>query len=269
MPKRNDGNEQDLRVRPFNDAPSLAGDNPFTGDIPDGKDPCTDGYGSQTDIPVTISTPDGPYNYNWADLSYVCPNGFSTRSLNRFFVALLKNHFSNADNIFRDNLKQYIYSSDPSINKIRIVMNTAWDPNSVGLLPAIVVKRGQQQPIRITIGDRGSMDSVLQGDGRYVRCVQGVHKLLCIGDVDGLTEELGQEVMDLLTCLSPAFRQDLPFHDFQVDGLSELGLMDDLGSSLATVVQCTYAYEYAWTMERVAPNLRVVKADINTTPVTE
>jgi hypothetical protein len=267
MPKRNDGNEQDLRVRPFNDAHSLEDDNPMTGARPEGGEPC-DEHGEQVDLPETppcgapieIETPDGTILYDWADLSYVCPNGFSTRSLDQFFMAVLKNHFSDPDKIWRENLKEFVYK-DGSDTQICIMMNTSWDSTTFGGVPCIVVKRGQQKPARLTIGDRGTTTSVLQGDDRYVRMMQGSHRVMCMAAQDGVTEDLALEVWDLFTCLSPVFRQDLPYHDFQTQILSELGILEATGSSLGVVIQCSYAYEYAWTVTRHAPNLRATNVD--------
>lgn len=263
MPKRNDGNEQDLRVRPSLDAKRLDTDNPYSD-----SGSCEE-HGTQVDLPeappcgtITATTPDGSIDYDWRGLNRVCPDGFSARTLDQFFMALLKNHFSSSSRICKSNLQGLVYT-DSSDSAIAIQMNTNWDSTTYGSIPSIVVKRGQQKPMRITIGDRGSFSESVYDRSRYVRMMQGVHSIMCIGGQDGVTEDLGLEVFDLFTCLSPVFREELPFHDFQTVILSELGIMEDTGAKLAVVVQCAYAYEYAWTLTRNAPELSSVLVDLD------
>lgn len=269
MSKRNDGNEDDLRVRPFLDAKSLESDNPFTGAHPDDKDPCEDGHGEQVEIPPT--PPDNgdseESNYDWSDSSLYCPQGFSKATLNKFFMRVLKNHFSNADNIFNEELKSFVYSPNPQESKIRIVMNTDFNTFDGARLPAIVVKRGRQRYQRIVMGDRGSGgEPITEGTQHYARAAQGTHRILTMAVQDGVTELLGDEVDFLFQCLSPVFRSSaIPFHDFQVTDCSELGFVEDLGNQLAVAIECVYVYEYGWTLRQVAPRLRGTNVDLDVT----
>lgn len=266
MPKRNDGNETDLRARAAKDAPSLDGDNPFTGAHPPDKLPC-DNHGTQTDL-ITGTTPDGEIVYNWADLTEICENGLSSLAMDRLFMGILKNHFSNPDNIFRDILKSYIYDPDASKTKIRIVMNTEFDTESVGQLPTIVVKRGNQKSNRAMMGDRADMRRSTEGVIDYVRFTQGSHRILVMAELDGQAEALGNEVWDLFTFLSPVLYSEYPLHDFQVVTFSEIGNLDDIGSSLAIAITCNYAYEYAWTISRIAPKLQATNVEVTTSLTT-
>jgi len=269
MPKRNDGNEEDLRVRPG--GKSLDGDNPFTGDSPEGSDPCEDGHGDQTDLPRTVDecgdpivteggTPDGGLKFDWQDISDICPQGLSPLNVDRVFIRILKNHFSDPDKIIDPNLKDFVYNDNPDETNIRIVMNTTFDRASVQT-PALVVKRGRQKMQRVVIDDLGETGDVLVGLPHYIRFIQGSHRVLCIGSTDGSTEALAFEVFTILNCLSPNVRRALPFHDFQVSGMSELGLLDDLANNLAVAIESVYSYEYGWTLQEVAPTLKRVLAD--------
>jgi len=269
MPKRNDGNEEDLRVRPG--GKSLDGDNPFTGDSPEGSDPCEDGHGDQTDLPRTVDecgdpivteggTPDGGLKFDWQDISDICPQGLSPLNVDRVFIRILKNHFSDPDKIIDPNLKDFVYNDNPDETNIRIVMDTTFDRASVQT-PALVVKRGRQKMQRVVIDDLGETGDVLVGLPHYLRFIPGSHRVLCIGSTDGSTEALAFEVFTILNCLSPNVRRALPFHDFQVSGMSELGLLDDLANNLAVAIESVYSYEYGWTLQEVAPTLKRVLAD--------
>lgn len=274
MPKRNDGNEQDLRIRPSNDAKSLEGNNPFTGAHPENVDPCVEGYGEQVDLPETtdscgntieIETPDGSLTYDWLDASDVCPEGFSPATLDKLYMRLLKNHFSDPDKIMNPTLKDYTYNTDTQLSKIRIVMNTTFDLGDDGKLPALIVKRGRQRMQRVAIDDFGEGGQPSQGLPHFVRFLQGSHRVLCLGPVDGFTEALAFEVFTLFNCVSPVVRKDLPLHDFQVTDLSEIGILDDLGNTLGVAVESVYAYEYGWTLKYITPTLRTLRTQVSVT----
>lgn len=253
MPKRNDGNEQDLRVRPGGH--SLDHDNPMTGARPEGFDPCVDTHGSQEDF--VIDTPDGENRlYDWTDLSEICPKGFSPRLINRFFMQVLKNHFSRPDCISSESVKPYTYSTDPDQSRLKIVMNTSFDTANGASTPSLVVKRGRQRMQRVGIGDRQFITEEDEQYTTYTRFVQGSHRILCMGAAAGFTEELAFEVFSLMNAVSSIITNSpIPFHDFQVNDLSESGILDDLGNSLAIAVEVVYAYEYSWTLYQPAPTL--------------
>ena len=261
MPRRNDGNESDIRIRRSLDAPSLDADNPFTGAIPEGKDPCVDGYGSQTDISVTTPSTGGTVGYDWSDVSRVCPRGFDTRTLDLLLMRLLRNHFSKPDCILHETVKPFVYSDDPNESKISIQMNTtvALNPDK---LPQLTVKRGAQRASRMVMGDRGEEQDWEAGEERYSRFMQGTHQIFCTAAGDGFTEDLANEVFDFLNAVSPVLRTDLPLHDFQVSGMSELGIVEELATSLGVVIEVAYVYEYSWTITRIAPTLTRSATDL-------
>lgn len=253
MPRRNDGNEQDLRVRPGGH--SLDGDNPMTGARPEGADPCVDEHGTQEDF--VVDTPDGETRlYDWTDLTDICPKGFSPRLVNRFFVQVLKNHFSRPDCIASDSVRPYTYSTNPEESKIKIVMNTSFDSAQGATSPSLIVKRGRQRMQRVGIGDRQFITEEDERYTTYTRFVQGSHRILCMGVTDGFTEELAFEVFSLMNAVSSTITSSpIPFHDFQTSDMSENGILDDLGNALAIAIEVVYAYEYSWTLYRPAPTL--------------
>jgi len=261
MPLRNDGNEQDLRVRPELNAPSLASDNPFTGEGREQPDFCEDGHGSQVDAPPIITTPDGQFTYNWLSTAEICPSGFSPKTTSLLFMRLLKNHFSNPDNIMDPLLKSYVYSEDPTLSKIRIVLNTNYSSN-VGQVPALVVKRLEQKMTRVVLDDFGDGGDPLMGLPHFVRFVNGGHRVICTGQADGFMEALAFEVFSLLNCVSPVIRRALPMHDFQVLGMSEVGILEDLGQTFGITIDSTYIYEYGWLIENIAPVVHGARTDV-------
>lgn len=259
MPKRDDGNEQDLRVRQGVDAPSLAGDNPFTGA---GADGCDYLHGDQVDHGIDVDsdgqpivhTPsfDGPLGYPWLSTDGLCPRGFDLAILNRLFMRLLKYHFSNPACIFYPAVRQFVYAPDPVVSRISIEMNTTFQLRD-DRKPSLVVFRGPQKPRRMVIGDRGERANVAGGEERYTRLIDGSHRILCVGTADGFVEDLAQEVFDFLNAASPLLRRDWPLHDFQTVGISQAGVFKDIGDEFGVAIDTAYTYEYSWTIVRDRP----------------
>lgn len=269
MPKRNDGNEQDLRVRPRRRAKKLDEDNPFTGQHPPDQNPCTDGYGEQTQLPESGPCDPPPASadpdenirlhlekYNWRDVSRVCPRGFDNLSLDWFMMSVLKNHFSNPDCIQQVGLRSYIYDDHPELTKIAINMWSDINTLTADFAPAIIVRRGQQRPQRVVMGDNAQVMDRAAGERRFSKLVQGTHKIVVMDNADGLTEQLAIEVWDLFSSVGAvAYTDDIPFHDFQVGQIGELTNLEGVGQLYGVAIDLVYVYVYSWTIEYRAPTL--------------
>lgn len=256
MPLTNDGNERDVRIRP--DAAPIAGaDENLSGPVPVGA-PCAT-VGVQIDLPpsgYTVETPSGSFNqtYNWADLAALCPRGLDMRTIETLLFQIVVSHFSSASRIINPALKGLIYSPNPSQTKIRIALNTTFDLPLSTKLPAVILKRGEQKFSRIGLNDRGERTfPTPSGVYPFVRNSEGTHSLIAVSSVPGETENLANELLDAFTCVSPVLRSELPFADFEVAGVSELQLSDELGNRSVVAVQLSYKYELGWTMRYATP----------------
>lgn len=250
MPYRQSGNESDVRLRP--------GSSALSSDVAIGENPggsCAD-IGTQTDIatpPTGATTPTAQLllRYDWTTLAGCCPRGVDLRCVERFLYRLVANHFVRADTICEPELKKYTFTDDPTTTKLRIAINSQFDLAGGERYPAIIIKRGATQSQRIVMGDLAEPREDLgenASDSHFVRFYQGTHSLLALSNNAVECELFGQELLDLLTVVSPIVRSTLPFHDFQVSGLGELGVLDEVGNLFAVPVSVTYAYEYGWTL---------------------
>lgn len=177
--------------------------------------------------------------YNW------CPNGLTLQMVSGLITKALTLHFSSPDFITRPELKSYVWA--PSNPGIRITPASRFDTKMANQLPAIIIKRGPAQSSRIAIGDVFHNDVEGTGVTKYTRMVTGSHAIMCMAETDGGTEMLGMEVFDTLTWLGPIFRTKLPFHDFQVQGIGDLSVLDALGNKVGTQLSVSYTFEYSWT----------------------
>lgn len=256
MPLTNDGNEQDVRLRP-DTAPIPGADENLTGPIPPGA-PCATS-GVQTDLPpsgYTVQTPSGDFNqtYDWSNLAALCPRGLDMRTIETVIFQIVVAHFSDPARIINPALKGLVYTTNPLTSKLRVVLNTSYDLATATKLPAVIVKRGEQKFSRISLNDRGERQFPTP-DGIYpfVRNAEGTHSLIAASAVAGEVENLANELLDAFTCLSPVLRSQLPFADFEVVGVSELQISDELGNRNVVAVQLSYKYELGWTMRYATP----------------
>jgi hypothetical protein len=231
--------------------------------------------GGGNDLPPGSTGPDGPtdggdgggggdwiWRHNLERMRNLCSLGLSPRMLSGVIMRLLKNHFSDPSLILTPNLEQYVWSEKPLESKIRIVKSVFFDPATAGQYPALVVKRMPLQSQRHSMADkvgtsRGmSSTDAMRGISHHSRFINGAHRIFCIAEADGESEDLAQEVFDVLSFLSPAIVERLPFHNFEVTGMGEQGALTETATQIGVPVDVTYTYEYAWTLQALAPRLK-------------
>lgn len=176
-------------------------------------------------------------------------------------MQILMNHFSSPSLIFTESLQQYIWTPNATTTKMRIAQNTTFDASVSGMLPALIVKRGDIKAERRVMGDRYLVDS-LQGISTFVRFHTGTHTVFCVAETDGEAEDLSLEVFDILNFLSPPIVEILPFHDFQIVGIGELGVLEELGNKIGVPVTIQYSYEYGWAVKPIAPRLKSLSINV-------
>jgi hypothetical protein len=241
----------------------------------DGNESClpkTSGASKQIDIPeggvdsgpdiFGDPQPDWVFRHNFDRIRELCSVGLSPRMLSGVIMRLLKNHFSDPALILTPNLRQYIYSDDALKSRIRIVKSANFDATTAGQYPALIVRRLPLQSQRHSMGDRTDtfgniQDEQMRGIQRHSRFITGAHRIFCLAENEAESEDLAQEVFDLLSFLSPAVVGYLPFHDFAVTAMGDQGVLDDT-PAIGVAVDVTYAYEFAWTLQALAPRLKTI-----------
>ncbi len=220
------------------------------------------GGGTQQDLnqPATPG-PTGPLTQttNLESIRSLCQHGMSPAISVGVVMQLLRGHFANPAQIMEPALKQYVWSPNGVDSAIRIVPNTLFDPTQSGKLPALIVKRGPFSSERKSIGDRSeSIDptDAERGVQGYVRFHSGSVKVFCIAETSGEAELLALEVFDALSFLAPVLVERLPFHDFQVTGLGEQGVLEGQGNRIGIPVVAEFKYEYGWEVKPLGPRLR-------------
>jgi hypothetical protein len=208
-------------------------------------------------------------NHRLREPNPICILGLSPLGISTLLTKILTTHFSAPELIMQPSLKQYQWAPDATQSKMRIVPATKFDPAVAGMLPAVVVKRGNYDSQRNVIGDQSEDIDLLwaqQGRIPYCRFMQGQHSLFCIAETDGEAEDLGIEVFETLTYLGPELVRSFPFHNFETVGLSELGVIEEMGNRVGVSVAVKYVYELAWTLVPLAPPVKTLSIDTTTSP---
>lgn len=196
-------------------------------------------------------------------IATICRAGMTPRVVTGLLLRTIKNHFADPDLILDPKLQKYVWNQDSTKSKIRIVQNAYFDAKSAGQFPAIIVGRGNLESKRVSMDDKAqSVDDpramAMAGISKYVRFHIVSYTVTCVAENIGEADDLAMEVFDTLSYLSPMMTERLPFHDFQVVGMGALGALTDTGTQLAVPVQLTMAYEYAWTLQPLAPRLKTL-----------
>jgi hypothetical protein len=262
MPKLNDGNETYSQIRPG--AAAIPG---------------TLGGGTQTDLaaskPISspVNTATSKTKFSWLDPTVsaaLCSTGLYPRAIDQILMRVLTSHFLDATYLFNTNLNYLVFNENQAQGKIRIALHTNFDASAADKIPAIVIKRGNTESTRLSMGDEGAGTNLATSVYQYARRIRGQHQLVVLSSVDGEAEDLGMEVFDTLSTASPLLVSRYPFADFQVTGITELQIMSELGNRYGVIVTTQYDYEYGWKVtlgDDIAP--LVTGFNVNTTFVAQ
>lgn len=196
-------------------------------------------------------------------ISNLCQLGMTPRVVTGLLIRTLKNHFADPALILDPKLQKYIWNQDSTKSKIRIIQNAFFDAKGAGQFPAIIVGRGNLESKRVSMDDKmqqatNAREAAMTGLQKYIRFHSVAYTITVITENIGETDDLAMEVFDTFSYLSPMMTERLPFHDFQVVGMGAVGALSETGTQLAIPVQLSMVYEYAWTLQPLAPRLKTL-----------
>ena len=258
MAKQGDGNDTDLRIRKYVSAPNLSGDNPMTGTYPSDKTPCEDEHGTQT-THITPLVPTLYSDYDWRSFD-ICENGWNPILVSRLFVRFLKAHFSQVACRNYPETAQYIYNDTAGIGNIRIELATAPTASTEGLMPALLVQRGEQAVERIAIHD---VDCGSGPQRPFVRMAKGSFAIHALATSDVFADYLLCEAFDALSFVAPEMRECFQFFEFAPDKVSPVVPLDESGRKFRGTLAVTVGYAYAWKMQPLLDTIAYVTSPLH------
>ncbi|RIZ71260.1 MAG: hypothetical protein D0530_04860 [Methylococcales bacterium] len=188
-------------------------------------------------------------------VSSLCISKLKPLILTGIFVSIARQHFSLADNLREESLREFIWNADDTKSKIMIESATRWKTNIVQQRPAIMVKRMDlHMSDSITFGDR------LQG-GTGTPCavvLMGSHTLFCIASSAAEAETLGTELFFQLVEFKPLLQQEFMFLKLKIDNFGQIAKLEESSEHWVTPITVSYAFSHAWVIDKIAPVLKSI-----------
>ncbi len=158
------------------------------------------------------------------------------------FLSILREYFSNTDNIRLTSLKSRIWNSDPQQTKIHIEPVYKWTPHLVDEYPALLVRRGPLRQITPSL----YAGAIEQTQGKQViihKLWSGSHSILAISTIPYETEQLAFEVASMFSDYKRQILQYLALSTFDLAAVSELTLVDNTAApTYAAEIQLQYLF---------------------------
>jgi len=201
------------------------------------------------------------------DPSSICTTGKPPQVVTGMLLWIMRRHFSEADYIVNEDLKDCIWDSDSTKSQITIEPITKWNGAPTQTLqqrPAIYIKRNAYTNSRIGIGDKymigtkGRVDNsasvghtTVNGSTGYGTLLVGSYTLFCIGQTGAAAEAVGTEAYFELLEFAPLISRDFGFNKFQV---MEMGGINKLEESMEhwvipVTVGCVHAHDWELTVD--------------------
>lgn len=193
---------------------------------------------------VVYGAGDNGHVHTAYDLADICANGINSRVIGRLIMGTLISHFSAAENIVYDPVKQYIYSDDPAESKIRIALNTTWDDAAAGNTPSIIVARGESGSVQRAIHDYAGRNA--DNVRTFMRHMQTNYAVYVSAKGDGALEYLVDEVFFMLHAQFSLLREKLPLHRADVTSISAPQPTQQGDHRFVCAIGMTFVYEFGW-----------------------
>lgn len=210
--------------------------------------------------------------------SSLCSSRHPSNVLTGIFTRLMREHFSDPDNI------EFAKGNEPTLQLDGLIWNPnetlctiqikpVWEYSAQALAqrPGIYTKRNKTTFERIAINNgwttgmpRDAAGNVKESPGEYhALTVVGSHTFFCVGRTGAETELLAQEVSNHLAQFGPSLRAELKLQRLQLTEVGEVGLLDEFVEHYCVPVVLGYALSYTWRLLSVQPFLKKIGLSLN------
>ncbi len=208
--------------------------------------------------------------------SSLCTTGLQAHIISGIFLQLLRDHFSDAENIEEPRLQEYRWVgippqnilSDQERSTILIEPVYRWDTRLIQQRPAVLVKRNSLQPQPAAIQNKMMMLGAPQPEDMpelaedfYLPFV-GSHTLFCIGTDGGSVELLATEVARSIYQVSTLLIHEFGFNKFELNQIGALTKLEEAAEHFAIPVVFQYAYGDMWQLVKQSPRFKGVSLSV-------
>lgn len=172
-----------------------------------------------------------------------------------FFREWFINHFANSDNIEAKELRGKLWKAVPATD-IVIESITQWRPDLTQKKLAIIIKRNDWQPQRISIDDRLHGGLPTSANREHSILIAGSHTFFCLAGKGTEAEILAAEVYREMMQFGPIIRDELDLKRFSLVSVGSLFELEEWKETYGVPVTVSYVADENWTLVPQAPVLK-------------
>lgn len=199
-------------------------------------------------------------------LSAICSFGHTPRMMTGIFRQILLQNFVDAENVRNAHLRRYlqtngVWSPGPE-SGLYIESLLKWRPELTEARPALVIKEGDWEWMRVGIGDRAGGDW-RSGKQSFMGYWKGTHTVFAIGNEGAETQILAAEVAKLLLWYGNLIADQMSLHRFVPIGIGAPAALQESTENYVVPVSFAYVAEEQWSTIEDAPRLKRIVFNID------
>ena len=174
------------------------------------------------------------------------------------FISLLRYFFGEAGQILYPELRDRIWKPDIKDTRILIESVSFWKPQDLQRRPALMVKRGQQNLLKKTIGE-GQVQSILSTLDTFQEFWEGSHTVFALGRSEGEAELLADEVGLAISQFSPKLRPDFKLLRLRLLQYGDVSQLEEDRQYYVVPLTFSYGYVRFWTLQSESPAMKTLQ----------
>jgi len=176
-------------------------------------------------------------------LQDVCSSSTNALKMSAALSLLLREYFSDSNNIHAESLKNNLWTNEPSTG-IYIEIASIWEPVAEDRRPAIIISRGEYKLPKIAMSDH--IASTALGNKTHIRVWTGGSKVICLSRSAIEAEILADEVFRFFMTHSHNIRSRFGLLAFDPVTVSELSRAKKLNNYYEIVISIMYSWSESW-----------------------
>lgn len=193
------------------------------------------------------------------NLPSLCAMGPRLLTMTGLFRVWMINHFT-PGNTESEQLTRLVWDKDVRKTGIVIESHTAWDPQTTGATPAVVIKRQAWRKVRLGIADKLMGELPVDGIVHYTNLWEGAHTFFCVGGESGEVEMLAAEVFGELNEFADAVRSELGLMRLTVAEVGEVAILEEASQNFVVPITVGYGVQHSWRLKQELPYFKRVDA---------
>lgn len=199
-------------------------------------------------------------------LSALCSFGHTPRLITGIIRQILLQYFIDPQNVRNNYLRAALERSgawsDGVNSGIFIESLDRWRPEVTEARPAIVIKEGDWNWMRVGIGDQAGVDW-RSGKSSYLGYWRGTHTVFAIGGEGPETQILSAEVAKLLLYYGPTIMHQMDLHRFVMLQIGAMSALKESTENYIVPVNVAYVAEEQWSLQEDAPRLKRINFNVD------